>query len=177
MQRESRLIACLVLVLGCVDVEGESVEDSCIAQLGESCSGRPCVEGAICYAEQELCIEGLQLGENCGGTIPCALGLACDGDARACVAAPEAGEPCNGFTCDEDAYCRPDPVDPANRTCAALGEPDAPCMGHPQCASGYCPAGFCKPLPEKGEPCFDKCAVGLACNGGGCVQTTVSSCD
>lgn len=105
MQRQSRLIACLVLVLGCDDVEGENVEDSCVAQLGESCFDRPCVDGAICYAEQDLCIEGLQLGENCGGTIPCAVGLACDADSRDCVAAPEVGEPCMGHPQCASGYC------------------------------------------------------------------------
>ncbi len=132
------------------------------ADVGESCDDIGCVEGADCDYETQTCRSHGSEGDSCSN-VRCRDGLVCDFENDRCIELPEAGDPCFQGSCAEDAFCVVDPVDPTIQTCTAPGDLDAPCMGHRQCTSGYCPAGFCKELPGKGEECFGTCADGLVC--------------
>ena len=56
------------------------------------------------------------------------------------------------------------PMDPDPR-CEPLGKLAEGCMGHADCESGYCPAGFCAGVPGAGGDCrgTEICAEGLWC--------------
>jgi hypothetical protein len=176
MQRQSHLIGLLVLAIGCDDAADDDASPSCpVAEIGESCSDIACVEGAECDFADYQCKEASGIGEPCS-PVGCAEGLGCD--VGGCAALPGPGEPCKGLGCGVDLFCLVDPIDPTIRTCTELIEVDGACSGHSQCASNYCPAGFCKPPPVEGEPCFGPCAEGFTCNSGNtCVEIVGMSCD
>lgn len=128
MPRQSHLIALVALVLGCGEADESGDATACPpAELGESCDDRPCVVDARCHLDEEICIEGLQEGEPCGGIVPCAVGLTCDASERICVAAAGLDEACSGHGQCETGYC------PAG-FCAELPVEDEPCFDF--CADG-----------------------------------------
>lgn len=142
------------------------------AGLGESCEEDfECDQGLVCaYDENELeyhtiCIDPCAPSQrpNCN-TVRCDDGLFCDWENSRCVVPPGDGESCFQGNCAEGTFCRFDPVAQDN-LCVAPGAYNDPCMGHSECASGYCPAGFCKSPPQRGEICeAGACADGLWCN-------------
>jgi hypothetical protein len=147
--------------------------------IGEGCKElgyfTNCAQGLVC--EIETCDSG-----TCTGTCqtPCrraGVGDSCDDvqcvDTALCIyeetgpvcrRIPDVGDPCLQGECAEGSFCVVDPVDPTIQTCTAAAPLGEACMGHPQCESGYCPAGFCEELPGKGDPCFGRCAGDLECD-------------
>jgi hypothetical protein len=113
---------------------------------------------------------------------PCLQGLVCI-DQRcepAHVAAtpdlrPGVGESCvETAECNASAWCDLAAMD--GPICRARGAVGDACMGHAQCLTGYCPAGFCDERPGEGEPCGANqiCGEGLECITDRCART--SSC-
>lgn len=94
----------------------------------------------------------------------CSEELYCHPTMRVCTERPEIGEACLG-TCAEGATCREDPPGSSEAVCVEATENGLACMGHFECASQYCPAGFCDDLPEVGESCrgTSLCAGDLIC--------------
>ena len=156
----------------------------CNAYHGTRTIGQSCEE----FGNFSDCAQGLRCdidecnGDTCTGTCrdPCAragVGESCDevqcvAEASCewqetgsfCRRLPKVGDECPQGACADGLFCANDPVDPTLRTCqapAALGEA---CMGHPQCTSGYCPAGFCQELPGAGDDCFGVCRTGFDCD-------------
>lgn len=177
--------------LGC-DATTAEPDASCVAPcqpwhgaLGVGASCRSSDDGYSDCAQRlrcniESCDTDPMTGENtCTGTCadpcasdgPCAGGCGddawCDFETNTCQPLPHTGEPCNAAgLCHAPDFCALDPDDPTITRCfapAALGDP---CMGHSQCESGYCPAGACAELPQKGESCAGTfaCARGLQCD-------------
>lgn len=129
---------------------------------GLRCSGDVCTNPcANELPDEELPGEGeVCLGNACAGE------LVCNFEDDRCIALPRAGEPCQpGFGCAEDLFCEAlDLSDPmSERQCFEPQEFAAPCRGHAQCQSGYCPAGFCEHRPREGEACAGLCETGLDC--------------
>ncbi|MEM9454616.1 MAG: hypothetical protein AAGF11_10585 [Myxococcota bacterium] len=142
------------------EIHGIGVSDC--AQ-GLRCSGGACVDPC----EDELPDQLLPgAGEACRDGA-CAGDLLCNFETERCIALPQAGEPClGGFNCAEGLFCEAiDPSDPmSERQCFAPQQLAAPCRGHGQCQSGYCPVGFCEVRPGEGEACTaDVCAAGFDC--------------
>lgn len=140
----------------------------CVMEAGEgqSCSNAPCADGLWCNGNDNVCHAPGGEGDTCD--VGCREGLVCNYDADLCEAPPSVGAPCPWGECATGAWCdfaaTPEGV---CRAGAALAEP---CMGHRECASGYCPAGFCDRLPALGESCRETfaCAVGTSCDGDVC---------
>lgn len=103
-----------------------------------------------------------------------------------------------GLYCD-NVGCREWCADPP----PPLTELGEPCMGHAECATGYCPAGscatpnasgaaceqaaeckpglecvndVCTPVPALDEPCDDNCLEGLICEGSFCRPDRAAIC-
>lgn len=157
-------LECSVEICDAEDCTGTCRDPCRRAEIGERCDDVQCVEGATCDYTTGRCRSLGDEGDGCFD-FGCREGLACDFENDRCVTLPSAGEPCFQGQCAEDFFCVTDPVDPTIQTCNAPGELDDPCMGHRQCESGYCPAGFCKELPGDGETCFGTCADGYSCSG------------
>jgi len=137
-----------------------------------------------CDAEEPLlrCNEYCKLyfgtrweGEPCQSEEECAQGLVCV--AAECrdpckVTVAGEGESCEFSACAEGLECveleNPDgpPVSvclaPGGGALAGVGQP---CMGHFECVTQYCPAGFCEELPRGGQPCGldGRCADDAVC--------------
>jgi hypothetical protein len=107
----------------------------------------------------------------CGDESECAQGLVCfNSECRdpCTVQTVGEGESCETAVCAPGLECFSD--DEVPPTCLpdggggglGVGEP---CMGHSECASGSCPAGFCAELPGAGEPCTEDggCRDDLTC--------------
>jgi hypothetical protein len=144
------------------DCTGTCRDPCARAEVGENCDELQCVEGAQCDYQTQRCRSLADEGESCSN-FACREDLVCDFENDRCVVLPSVGDSCFQGACAEGAFCVADPADPTMGTCTAPGELDEACMGHRQCESGYCPAGFCRELPGKGEECFGTCADGLAC--------------
>lgn len=131
---------------------------------GEECDSEyACGRGLFCvpyYDEQgephaecrEPCnIRRGQEGERCDSS-GCEPGLACgfafDLGFPVCARLPGLGQPCDEGDCSVGARCDDD-----TETCVSLTADGEPCMGHRECASVYCPAGFCEPRPIAGSAC------------------------
>jgi hypothetical protein len=102
----------------------------------------------------------------------CAEGLVCDVEVL-CVVPPAEGQPCASGECVTGSWCDIS-MDPNGvGICAARKPNDDMCSGHRQCQSGYCPNGFCWPLPLEGDACDGSgvCGGGLVCNGTTCEPT------
>lgn len=135
-------------------------------QLGDPCSDTGCDTGLSCGFDGRCRTLG-DIGSSCD-EVGCREGLLCDyGDGNGtCAAPPPAGEPCLSGECARGAFC-----DPTDFTLCIAAQPLAtPCTGHRQCASGYCPAGFCDERPQVGDPCAGSlvCDVGASCDGAVC---------
>jgi hypothetical protein len=147
----------------------------------EECDGTGNCTGACynpCFGECESdcgdaarCIDGACMplpgvGESCGD-YGCAEGLDCDygSGSGTCRRRADLGESCTDIACAEDLRCDFDNMT-GEGTCVgptALGDA---CMGHQECESGYCPAGFCDELPGEGDSCAGTfaCEKGLDCD-------------
>lgn len=163
--------------------EGPSeCEPPCLLVHGTRSEGQPCElygelisdcsPGLRCFGTcEDPCGDGNGSGAGLGQPCTergCDAGLLCDfGATETCLARPGVGERCVQNQCEQGAFCDTvDPLDPMSESRCfgprAIGES---CRGHAQCASEYCPAGFCAEPPDLGEPCAGAgvCASGLAC--------------
>jgi hypothetical protein len=139
-----------------LECNGASCQDPCedweathFAAAGDSCLERSCDEELFCNENQ------------------------------VCQALPVAGEPCFNGACASNATCDQSDPDPMLWTCTDLVVLGDPCSGHGQCDSGYCPAGFCAPLPGRGESCegTSVCGPNLDCHEDVCVPAEAAVCD
>jgi len=142
------------------------------AGLGESCNSVSCGEDLYCD-ELAVCRGPAALGESCR-YVPCVTELVCDfqlGDT--CREPPGVGQLCISGECADEAAC--DFTDGVG-TCVAAAPDGEACMGHLECASEYCPRGFCEPRPGLGDDCSELfvCAEGLSCDGSTCRAATTA---
>ncbi len=131
---------------------------------GDSCADVGCASGLWCDGES-ICRARADAGEPCDAR-PCRDGLVCDAALR-CGEPPPAGQPCAEGECERGAYCD---FSGDIAMCLAGAAVAEPCSGHRQCASGYCPAGYCEHPPQLGESCERTlvCALGTSCDGSVC---------
>jgi hypothetical protein len=143
-----------------------------------------CAQGLVCAGVcQDPCGDDSNLpqqGEQCASGV-CAAELYCDFSqpVPVCQARPGPGEACFSDECQAGLFCElVDPQDPATWRCKAVGEVGEPCSGHNQCATGYCPAGSCRELPQQGESCRGTfvCDAGLVCREEICVDSDPLIC-
>ena len=128
------------------------------ANLGDLCIGgspvyNPCLQGLVCIDLQ------------CEPAHVTASPDLRPGIGESCL---ETGE------CNASGWCDVAAMDgPICRARRAVGDA---CMGHDQCLTVYCPAGFCDDRPGEGEPCGANqiCGDRLECDGERCQPT--SSC-
>jgi hypothetical protein len=136
-------------------------ENPCFGECDEDCG-----DDARC--NEGTCVPLPGIGQQCS-EYGCASGLACRYDEldAQCVRLPELGDDCTDLgQCAEDLRCDRDPMT-GEGTCIGPTKLGDACMGHQECASGFCPAGFCDDLPAKGESCAgtNACREGLDCDG------------
>lgn len=132
------------------------------AQAGEVCFEVGCDDGLDCGPDG-LCRARGELGADCS-FVGCVDGLLCNYDIMRCAEPPAAGLPCLSGECAPGAWC--DNSLDFSLCVAGLPLGDA-CTGHRQCATGFCPAGFCDARPALGESCAGTlvCEVGASCDG------------
>lgn len=180
--------------LGCSPVLAEpaSCQRPCLLMYGEAREDEPCemfnnqwvsdcAQGLLCVSGR--CVDVCPVlpvdGEPCE-SFSCAEGHYCEPTTEVCAILPEPGEECARGMCAGSAVCEwDDPADPTStRRCVAPRELGAPCTAYEQCASGYCPAGACAPLPLEGESCAgtEVCAPALECRGEVCVAAPPILC-
>lgn len=157
-------------------VGGADCHEFCWPVIGPRFAGEPCVtqsdcgRGLLCHHAE--CIEPCTMqppgeGDPCESAAECPQGLVCgeqlDSDERVCVVLPTRGQPCYLGACAPGLGCGSD--NSGNEVCVRLTEEGAPCMGHLECASRYCPAGFCALAPGENQGCgaSDACAAGTEC--------------
>lgn len=162
---------------GCDAPINLSCEDYCSPYFGPLLEGQPCTypnscgRGLVCAAGE--CRDPCRVpigreGDRCGDPqgqfdIQCADGLVCGFDFQneypTCLRLPGPGFPCDMGDCAEGSWCD---GSPDGDVCRASKETGAACMGHRECMSVYCPAGFCEDRPVDGEACDvdDVCATG-----------------
>ncbi|HUQ06597.1 MAG TPA: hypothetical protein VM261_29040 [Kofleriaceae bacterium] len=136
------------------------------AHRGESCAGRPCVDGSFCN-EFQICTALVAAGGACSSWEQCSYGLYCNGSV--CANTPGRGEPCSEEICENWFGDR---CLPASGTCEPLAAAGEPCEWSTDCQLPLlCEASICSDPPEVGEPCVDSgfCRVGAYCSGGICV--------
>lgn len=139
---------------------------------GEDCSQRPCGDRLYCD-DADRCVAAPGEGRPCLFGVLCADGVVCEPQTTRCVAPPEEGRACIQGECAPGTFCDV-AMDPTGvGICTARRANDEPCSGHRQCQSGYCPNGYCWPIPLEGDDCrgTDACAGGLVCNGTTCERT------
>lgn len=167
-----------------------------------------CGQGMRCQQGTciELCPEPQRLGEPCDFE-GCGEGLYCDVFTDATPVCREKagdGEDCSVVECAEQLRCvLGDPMDPMSARCESLATTGQACMGHADCTTRYCPAGFCEEIPgeggdcrgtgvcgdglfciddvcakakERGESCNMTCGGGLDCIEGVCVGANAAAC-
>jgi hypothetical protein len=158
-------------------------------QEGEPCARQDeCGRGLVCHRDEcrDPCLVRDPVeGDPCDGGNDCGPVLFCaneDGDSSGvCVAYPVAGQACYFGDCAPGLRCEQDGT--VNGTCVALTPLGDACMGHLECASRYCPAGFCRDLPPPGSPCGagGACAPGSDCvfddEGGGTCVSDSNACE
>jgi hypothetical protein len=137
---------------------------------GESCWGTPCEAELLCN-EGNVCQSPPGEGQPCLFGFVCTEGLVCAPLEGLCMPPPAEGQPCPAGECADGAWC--DTSTDPDGICTARRANDEPCTGHRQCQSGYCPNGFCWPLPLEGDGCQGAgiCGGGLVCNGTTCEPT------
>jgi hypothetical protein len=146
-------------------------DDYCKIVYGTRFEGQPCradvdcAQGLRCFGEcRDPCaVTTVGEGESCQFAT-CDVGLTCTGiDEGPPICVPQGGIDVCDEPCTSMQWC--DAAAPDGPTCRARGEPGAPCMGHAQCVTSYCPAGFCEELPGDGEPCTPdgECRDGALC--------------
>lgn len=136
-----------------VDCDGPVLEIPCEQQcklyFGPRWAGEPCESDRECSGDL-ICHNG-ECREPCG--LP--------------IVGP--GEPCEFARCAAGLECVVTVDDgvsaPAVCGGGSGGAPvGAACMGHADCTTFFCPAGFCAELPGAGSPCIDgRCGPGVVC--------------
>jgi len=153
---------------GQVPVGGSCVFDSGFSNCdrGLICPNGQCVDPCGGAGEGEICDGGFA---RCGDGLYCGF-LEAELESR-CLPRRAEGAECQVDECAEGLSCVSDPADPTlPRLCQTLAELGGACMGHGECDSGYCPAGFCDVLPGDGGDCRGTgvCAEGFFCDGETC---------
>ncbi|MEM7158526.1 MAG: hypothetical protein AAF799_37145 [Myxococcota bacterium] len=152
-------------------------------QAGDSCNhirqaATECAPGLYCRAG--ICTDvalidtppvQAALGEPCPDRW-CEGGSYCNANSI-CQRLPTVGEPCWSREC-YNARC--ESVEDEWVCVPRIAEGEQ-CRGHSQCATGYCPAGFCLPRPKLGEECFNVCVEGLVCSDNVCVPPNGAVCE
>lgn len=153
-------------------------EDYCKLYYGTRFEGDPCdderdcAQGLICRFDEcrDPCkLQTASEGESCDFAV-CDSGLLCvvvessEGRGPATCVRPDGGDQCGDQTCNTQQWCDNGPM---GSMCRPLVGTGGACMGHQQCTTSYCPAGFCEELPGEGEPCSQQ---GSCRDGGICVQ-------
>lgn len=171
-----------VSTASCASPSLPGVGDVCPVYHGAVFEGMPCEYGGVFVTDcgpRLSCIAGTCVdpgGMSFGGLDePCELirrcddGLACDEVGR-CRALPGPGQPCPSGQCAEGSRCEVMGDFEAQPVCVAGAEIGERCMGHAECASFNCPAGFCEPSATVGDPCSDNlpCGPELFCSDGVC---------
>lgn len=143
---------------------------------GGDCFVGDCVDGLYCDLATETCLSLPLAGEPCYER-RCAEDLLCEFDTGLCRGQPVAGERCFASQCPGDLFCETDFGDPnGEQLCYAPQPLAAPCRGHSQCDSGYCPAGVCDVPPSAGEQCSGVCGEGLDCVATVCAKADSAIC-
>jgi hypothetical protein len=144
----------------------------------EPCGARGCHDGLWCdFGDSPATCRAAGAEDESCADRPCAEALWCDGESNRCRSLPGPGEPCSPRGCREGTFC--DASDPnADPICRAPGQRGDPCMGHAQCMTNYCPAGFCADIPREGESCAGTlvCAEGLMCREDVCIPSRPAIC-
>lgn len=157
------------------DIELCEGENTCTGLCADPCLGTcpgGCADDERCDDASATCVALPGLGESCEDDGQCAPGLGCryeEGEvfSATCIALPREGESCSQLgLCADDLRCDFDPLS-TESTCVGPTPQGGACSGHLECASGYCPAGFCSALPGEGDSCAGTfaCAPGLDCDG------------
>jgi hypothetical protein len=176
-------------------IDAASCSDPGVPDLGDVCpiyhgavfEGLPCESEGALFTDcgpQLWCIGGTcvdPVGRALGGRDePCDPLRGCDEELACsngvCLPLPGPGQPCADDRCAEGSRCEP-PVDfESPGMCVAGGEVGAPCMGHAECASFNCPAGFCAAPATIGDPCSSTlpCGPELSCQEGVCQGAAAS---
>lgn len=140
---------------------------------GLSCDDGWCENPCEIWADQRL-----EQGEYCGGARNCAVDLFCNANV-VCEALPGLGETCPTAVCNSHTRCETELASENNWRCIPLIAVTQTCRGHRECDSGYCPAGFCEPVPELGQSCAgtQACAFGLQCLDDVCAIADANICE
>lgn len=169
-----------------VDAAAIATAEECVAPCapisGDIRVGRPCRRFDVLSSDCEAglrCDRGVcrrwcpavrDEGDACDVTDDCGFVRYCDPNEKRCRSYAQPGERCEDRACAGEALCRLDPTDQGGALrCRTMPELDEPCMGHSECTTGYCPAGFCAVLPRAGESCR---GTGICDADSRCVQET-----
>lgn len=134
---------------------------------GEPCTSQlECGRGLLCAAGEcrNPCLVDVPTqGASCESRRDCDSSFqVCtsefEGQGGVCQALPSAGQACYFGECLPGVRCD-------QGTCVTPTLDGEPCMGHRECASNYCPAGYCRQAPGAGERCGadGACAAGAEC--------------
>lgn len=153
----------------CLPLHGAKAVGTSCAELGDGFSD--CGQGLRCDGGTcvEQCPGPVGLGESCRRAV-CEEGTYCnffDEFEPRCEAKAAEGDECGQVECNRELRCVIDDItDPASMShCVPLAAPAESCMGHAECSTGYCPAGFCLNIPQEGDDCRGTgvCGSGLFC--------------
>jgi len=154
--------------------DARSIDEQCLRQIAGRTDSASCTDTidpyfALGHDCRDFCwpIVGPALeGYECGAQADCGRGLLCDAGEcrdpctpRVPLVRPGQGERCIQGECAPGLRCDADGVN--DPLCTPLVATGNPCMGHRECASDYCPAGYCVDAPVTGG-----CGVDGACGPG-----------
>ena len=143
-----------------------------LAQIGQSCVAKGCVEGSFCSTNFQVCTALLSENAVCTASSQCGYGLSCYGaTAETCRPLPVAGAPCpDGLCRDEGQHCKL-PTTGGTAVCTAVGLVGAACGFSTDCS----PYFHCDSVAML---CAQQPGVGMSCaNTGACVDSAFNYCD
>jgi hypothetical protein len=140
--------------------------DACAQNLDPNVCGGPQCAPRGTLAAGAACTDGAQCASGmCGASR--IVAPTSEQTCGTCLALVEQGASCGpSAPCDAYAnlYC-----DTASGTCQPVAGLGASCAKGEACDGElYCDGQTCQPLPEKGQPCTDRCTAAYACIGGVC---------
>lgn len=149
-----------------------SADPTCVSVVS-SCFDSGCDDGFECLGSGEtwICRESrdADLGATCANSRRCVTGAFCNYGNDRCEATSTEGQSCVSGECADGLWC-----DRVQDACIPLLADADECTGHSQCASGYCPQGYCERPPGPDEACGVQlaCDFGLACVDNVCQPAT-----